>query len=116
MSSSSSTTSATVRLSILHIPLLLVCIVGYLGGSAFAEDRGHENDGVAAKKTIECGIYLAPSSIPFAGLGMYVGNRSFEVNDIVTDEDIVVPIIEREWHADENEGKVRGIGAFPKQL
>lgn len=48
---------------------------------------------------IECGIYLAPSSIPGSGLGMYAGNRTFRKNDIVTDEDIVIPIFEREWHS-----------------
>ncbi|KAG7352713.1 SET methyltransferase domain containing protein [Nitzschia inconspicua] len=53
----------------------------------------------ATNKFIECGIYLAPSSIPGSGLGMYAGNRTFHVNDIVTDEDIVVPIFEREWHS-----------------
>jgi hypothetical protein len=55
---------------------------------------------------MDCGIYLAPSSIPFAGVGMYVGNRSFAVDDIVTDEDIVVPIVERDWHAGHIRGKV----------
>jgi hypothetical protein len=52
-----------------------------------------------ADKIIECGVYLAPSSIPGSGLGMYAGNRTFQENDIVTDEDIVIPIFEREWHS-----------------
>lgn len=30
---------------------------------------------------------------------MYAGNRTFQENDIVTDEDIVIPIFEREWHS-----------------
>ena len=47
---------------------------------------------------IECGVYLAPSSIPFAGLGMYAGNRSISRNDIVTYGDILIPIVERPWH------------------
>jgi hypothetical protein len=49
-----------------------------------------------------CGIYLAPSSIPNAGLGMYAGHRPFKKNDEVTYEDIVMPIFEFEWH---NKGK-----------
>ena len=48
--------------------------------------------------SIECGVYLAPSSIPFAGLGMYAGNRSISRNDIVTYGDILIPIVERPWH------------------
>mmetsp|Transcript_2891 Transcript_2891/g.6202 ORF Transcript_2891/g.6202 Transcript_2891/m.6202 type:complete len:776 (+) Transcript_2891:233-2560(+) len=47
---------------------------------------------------IECGVYLAPSSIPGAGLGMYVGNRTIQEGTAVTDEDILIPIIERTWH------------------
>jgi hypothetical protein len=53
----------------------------------------------AEDHVIECGVYLAPSSIPGSGLGMYAGNRTYVVNDIVTDEDIVIPIFEREWHS-----------------
>jgi len=48
--------------------------------------------------SIECGIYLAPSSIPFAGLGMYAGNRSIALDEVVTDGDILIPIVERPWH------------------
>ena len=47
---------------------------------------------------IECGVYLAPSSIPGAGLGMYVGNRTIQEGADVTDEDILIPIVERTWH------------------
>jgi hypothetical protein len=32
----------------------------------------------------ECGIYLAPSTIPGAGLGMYAGNKAYEKGDMVT--------------------------------
>ena len=45
-----------------------------------------------------CGIYLAPSSIPFSGLGMYVGNASFSENDIVATQDVVIPIVDRHKH------------------
>lgn len=44
-----------------------------------------------------CGVYLAPSTIPGAGLGMFAG-RSFKRNDIVTQGDIVIPISEIDWH------------------
>lgn len=116
LSSSSSSLSSvsliTVRLSILHISLSLLCFFGTRDASAFAKDDDDDyrvhHDTISSKKPIDCGVYLAPSSIPFSGLGMYVGNRSYEENDIVTDEDIVIPIFEREWHTGHRRGKVRG--------
>jgi hypothetical protein len=104
----------TIRWSILQSSFSLLCFVGWRGNSyAIAENDGAERPGTnenivnAREKTIDCGVYLAPSSIPFAGLGMYVGNRSFEENDIVTGEDIVIPIFERDWHTGHRKGKVR---------
>ncbi|CAJ1958202.1 unnamed protein product [Cylindrotheca closterium] len=46
----------------------------------------------------KCGLYLAPSSIPHAGLGMYAGHREYKHGEQVTDGDIVIPIFEMEWH------------------
>jgi hypothetical protein len=48
---------------------------------------------------MECGIYLAPSTIPGAGMGMFVGDQHLVVNDTVTRGDIVFPIIELKFHA-----------------
>ena len=31
-------------------------------------------------------------------MGMFVGHRSFNINDIVTFGDVIIPIIERKWH------------------
>jgi hypothetical protein len=52
----------------------------------------------------ECGLYLAPSSIPGAGLGMYAGNKSYAKDDQVTYGDIVIPIIELDWNNDMDYG------------
>ena len=46
----------------------------------------------------KCGIYLAPSSIPHAGLGMYAGHREYKNGQQVTDGDIVIPLFEMDWH------------------
>ena len=64
---------------------------------------GSSNDDSSSAKTgtIDCGVYLAPSSIPNAGLGMFNGNRSLKYGDLVTDEDILVPIVERKFHRPE---------------
>lgn len=48
-----------------------------------------------------CGIWLAPSTIPGAGLGMYAG-RDFRKGDLLQDYgDVVIPIIDIESHARE---------------
>ena len=59
-------------------------------------DKPDEANGSNA--IVDCGVYLAPSSIPGAGLGMYLGNRTLKRDQIVTEGDIVIPIVERPWH------------------
>lgn len=44
-----------------------------------------------------CGVYLAESTIPGAGLGMFAG-KSYAKEEKVTDGDIVIPLIEIDWH------------------
>jgi hypothetical protein len=53
---------------------------------------------VATLAAKECGVYLAPSTIPGAGLGMYAGNNAYEKGDMVTLGDVVVPVFEMDWH------------------
>ena len=45
----------------------------------------------------QCGVYLAPSTIPGAGLGMFAG-RDYKPREIVTEGDIVIPLSEIDWH------------------
>jgi len=45
----------------------------------------------------QCGVYLAPSTIPGAGLGMFAG-RTYKRSEIVTDGDIIIPLSEIDWH------------------
>jgi hypothetical protein len=50
--------------------------------------------------TSKCGVYLAPSSIPGAGMGMYAG-QSYREEDIVTPGDVVIPLTDwysHNWH------------------
>ena len=51
----------------------------------------------AVPEATACGVYLAPSTIPGAGLGLFAG-RAFDTNDIVTEGDIVIPLSELDWH------------------
>lgn len=50
------------------------------------------------KWTEKCGIYLAKSTIPGAGLGMFAGHHWIDEGDIVTDSDLVIPVFELDWH------------------
>lgn len=45
-----------------------------------------------------CGVYLAPSTIPGSGLGMFAGDNHYKVDDTVTLGDAVIPLFEYEWN------------------
>ena len=45
----------------------------------------------------ECGLYLAPSTIPGAGLGIFVGREMFP-GDAVGPGDIAIPVVDVSWH------------------
>lgn len=51
----------------------------------------------AVPEATSCGVYLAPSTIPGAGLGMFAG-QAYNRNDIVTQGDIIIPLSELDWH------------------
>jgi hypothetical protein len=53
---------------------------------------------VASEETSKCGMYLAPSTIPGAGLGMFAGDRPYAKNKAVGVGDIVIPIFDFRWH------------------
>jgi hypothetical protein len=46
----------------------------------------------------ECYTYLAPSTIPGAGLGIFAGSKSYQVDEQVTFGDLVIPIYDLDWH------------------
>jgi hypothetical protein len=63
--------------------------------SSASSSAGNDN---STDDNSKCGIYLAPSSIPNAGLGMYAGHRNFDEGQMVTDGDIIIPLFEMDWH------------------
>jgi hypothetical protein len=71
----------------LHLATALLTILAHLPSS-------HSN---LHHYTEQCGVYLAPSTIPGAGLGMFAG-RNFSNADMVTAGDILIPIVELSWH------------------
>ena len=46
----------------------------------------------------ECGLYLAPSAINGAGLGMYTGSTGYEAYSLVSDSDIMLPTWDLDYH------------------
>jgi hypothetical protein len=52
---------------------------------------------VGVNRTLSCKVYVAPSTIPGAGLGVFAG-EDFEEGDIVTTADNVVPIVDLAWN------------------
>eukprot|EP00934_Nitzschia_sp_Nitz4_P000758 Nitzschia sp. Nitz4//scaffold99_size76975//45278//47195//NITZ4_005578-RA/size76975-processed-gene-0.48-mRNA-1//-1//CDS//3329560856//758//frame0 len=55
--------------------------------------------------TLECGVYLAPSTIDNANLGIYTA-KPLEKGDVVPYPEVVIPILFRNWdrHPDEAKG------------
>jgi hypothetical protein len=65
------------------------------------------NYAMAEESSTKCGIYLAPSTIPGSGLGMYAGDHYYKEGDTVTGGDTVIPIVEHEWNNAGAEGGVQ---------
>jgi len=50
------------------------------------------NSSATIQQQQRCGVYLAPSTIPGAGLGMFNGDRKLKPRDRVTPGETVVPV------------------------
>jgi hypothetical protein len=50
------------------------------------------------KESSKCGIYLAPSTIPGAGMGMFAGDRNYAKGEFLADGDLVIPSYDMNWH------------------
>ncbi|CAJ1958204.1 unnamed protein product [Cylindrotheca closterium] len=46
----------------------------------------------------KCGLFLAPSSIPNSGLGMFAGHGGISENATIGDGDVIIPFFEMEFH------------------
>eukprot|EP00980_Cylindrotheca_fusiformis_P006006 scaffold1284_cov108-Cylindrotheca_fusiformis.AAC.20 len=81
--------------------------VVFSAGTVSSSSLGNDDDNDNNNNNNKCGIYLAPSSIPNAGLGMYVGHRNFTMGENVTDGDIIIPVFEMDWHNMLKEDKLK---------
>ena len=50
----------------------------------------------AASEAVECGLYLAESTIPGAGMGIFAG-REYKVGEDIGRGDICIPFIDMYW-------------------
>ena len=46
----------------------------------------------------KCGLFLAPSSIPNSGLGMFAGHYGIKEDAVIGDGDVIIPFFEMEFH------------------
>ncbi|KAG7356187.1 SET methyltransferase domain containing protein [Nitzschia inconspicua] len=49
----------------------------------------------------DCGLYLAPSTIPGAGLGVFAGNKPYKKGDRLAPPDLMIPAYDMTWHNDD---------------
>eukprot|EP00339_Tiarina_fusa_P007328 CAMPEP_0117075162 /NCGR_PEP_ID=MMETSP0472-20121206/52993_1 /TAXON_ID=693140 ORGANISM="Tiarina fusus, Strain LIS" /NCGR_SAMPLE_ID=MMETSP0472 /ASSEMBLY_ACC=CAM_ASM_000603 /LENGTH=84 /DNA_ID=CAMNT_0004800557 /DNA_START=16 /DNA_END=266 /DNA_ORIENTATION=+ len=78
----------TMKRWVLSVHLLLAAGSGSCMGK-------EEDDDVAAP--LECDLYIADSTIPFAGLGIFTTVEK-KVGDTVGNGDICFPLLELDWH------------------
>jgi hypothetical protein len=51
-----------------------------------------------APTTNVCGVYLAKSTIPGAGLGMFAGQYDYQKGDLLGDSDLIIPAYDLKWN------------------
>ena len=68
-----------------------------------ANSSGNEENDVDDENNDECGIYLAPSTIPGAGMGMFT-TRSLHKGDHVGNGEVVIPLVELRFYSNEDNG------------
>lgn len=94
-----SPTTKMLRLSVLQLMgLLFLSLLCPIAAVITDENKSNEEE---EEEGPDCGLYLAPSSIPGAGLGMYAGRSAISKNHPVVPRgggDVIIPLIEMEWH------------------
>jgi hypothetical protein len=77
-------------LSLLVALAFFATFVAEVSPSSTIPQRRQPND--------ECNLYLAPSTIPGAGLGMFAGSRPFKKGERLAPPDIMIPAYDLEWN------------------
>lgn len=75
--------------------LLLLVLLLWEQISASTDEK---NDNSCGMNDNSCGVYLAPSTIPNAGLGVFTTRPLQEGDTVGTPGDVCIPIIDLKWH------------------
>ena len=60
--------------------------------------KNDKNDDHDSSEQFLCTLYMAPSTIPNAGFGMFAGHKSFTKGEFIADADIVIPVYDMLWN------------------
>jgi hypothetical protein len=96
--------------ALIYTLFFLLCINSVVLGIEDVNDNGEytentsENDHTEydSNPDVECGIWMAPSTIVGAGLGMFAGREFKDQEEILPTGDSLVPIIDYRRHAEAN--------------
>ena len=72
------------------------CVV-QTDGSSTCSSSSETTTTTTTPEPVQCGLYLAPSTIPGAGLGIFTGVERNE-GDSLGDGDLLLPIADVWWH------------------
>ena len=82
-----------------RIILLLCCWLGFRHPFKLSyKVLATSNSSLPSSSPISCSLYLAPSTIPGAGLGIFAGSKGFDYDDRVSYGDVVVPLEGINYH------------------
>jgi hypothetical protein len=70
------------------------CEAANVTAATTADEDTRHND----KNNNLCTLYMAESTIPGAGMGLFAGHRSFAKYDFVSDSDLVIPVYDMQWN------------------
>jgi hypothetical protein len=80
--------------------ILFVSMMGLVVGNERRTPTTATNSSTQILTQNDCGIYLAPSTIPGAGLGMFAGNRPFSKGDVISYSDLMIVVNDMDWNND----------------
>lgn len=74
------------------------CLVRVIWGSLVTSCLCLDTRIEEAKRSTQCGLYMAESTIAGSGMGMFVGHTTFETGELIADSDATIPLFELDWH------------------
>lgn len=80
--------------ALLLFSLLILFVISASQAEEEKQADSHDCEACARQPPLDCGVWLAESTIPHAGIGMYAG-RSYEVKEPLTATgDVAIPIVD----------------------